>query len=201
MPSTVRPLLAGRICFGAGGCLPIRHGVGGFVTNASSSAHKDGDTPGRAARLPCTNLGIIPRSGNGRHSSTLTHSAMTALGGDDVATPRRHRKIYRKDLNGPPHDDSLKRDYTSRRLRTLRNVRTSVQLCVLLVDVRAREHVCSTRHSHFPLLENHSFQNFTIYFVRQPYCADVYHPGPGQHHHACGSAASDADREPPRPCA
>ena len=35
-PYTVRPLLAGRIFFSAGGCLQIWHGVGGFATNSSS---------------------------------------------------------------------------------------------------------------------------------------------------------------------
>ena len=37
VPSTVRPLQAGRFFFGAGGCLPIRHGVSGFTANLSLS--------------------------------------------------------------------------------------------------------------------------------------------------------------------
>jgi hypothetical protein len=36
-PSTVRLLLASRIFFGAGGCLPIWHGAGGLTTNSPPS--------------------------------------------------------------------------------------------------------------------------------------------------------------------
>ena len=66
VPSTVRPLLASRIFFGASGCLPIWHGVGGFTTNSSSSQH---------AREALVRSAPTSTSANNQHAScSHTHT-------------------------------------------------------------------------------------------------------------------------------